>query len=41
MVAEWRELVGLTPSGFLAERAELAPGEGRVPFFQDGASRPQ
>jgi AraC-like DNA-binding protein len=38
MIAEWRDLVGLTPGGFLAEAA--APG-GRFPFFQDSASGPE
>jgi AraC-like DNA-binding protein len=38
MIAEWRDLVGLTPGGFLAEAA--AP-DGRFPFFQDSASAPE
>jgi AraC-like DNA-binding protein len=38
MIAEWRELVGLTPGGFLAERAGQAA---RFPFFQDSASGPE
>jgi AraC-like DNA-binding protein len=32
MIAEWRALVGLTPSDFLAESG------GRVPFLQDSES---
>ncbi|HVT15971.1 MAG TPA: helix-turn-helix transcriptional regulator [Thermoanaerobaculia bacterium] len=35
MIAEWRQLVGLTPTGFLAERTAATGG---VPFFQDSAS---
>lgn len=35
MVAEWQDLVGLTPSGFLAE------SRGRFPFFQDSDSTPE
>jgi AraC-like DNA-binding protein len=34
LIAEWQDLVGLTPSGFLAESG------GRFPFFQDSDSQP-
>jgi AraC-like DNA-binding protein len=34
LIAEWRELVGLTPREYLAE------SRGRFPFFQDGGAPP-